>query len=969
MAYKALYRSYRPTNFDEVVGQKHIIKTLKNAITENRVSHAYIFSGLRGIGKTTIARIFAKAVNCELSKDGEPCNVCRNCLSIINEETSDVVELDAASNNGVEEMRDILEKVNFLPGLLNKKVYIIDEAHMLSTSAFNALLKTLEEPPAHVIFILATTEPYKIPPTILSRCQRLDFKQLTNYELLEMLTRVVEKENIKISDEALNAITEAAEGGMRDALGILDQARVYSFEEITLEDIDSVTGRVSNYHLIDFMTALNNQDTAKALETINQLLDLGKEVSRVVNCVIQFCRDMLLYKSLGGESDNQYIFNNLQFQRLADEISENKLFYYVDMFVDVQNKIRFTNSQKIYLEVGIIKIINSATQDLNLLEQIQKLEERISNIQPSEGGEYSNDSSSRFDTIDNKINKILNDIDKLNINEFKERVESKLNLLEEVTSAKTTSSEEFEKRVKEIIEENPVVSNVSFNNDTVENKVSPEFETKLKELENRFETINTESLTTKVEELEKRVTSISQPIVQTQASDIDESIIKSLEDRLDAIEANKPSSQNNDSMPNDGEYEDRMTTVEEYLDMVIARVDELARGIKNNYPSNVQNESIIATSETDQIRENFIALATKVQELQAAINQKDEETGENVPNKELAILQNQFNEFVVNTEDKHQSQSDSISSLQNQVSELAANVESKIEGFENKFKDNLGDSVDTAIEEVKKYIDNVKDYSFKLNARVNLIEEKLNDTSSKVEGNLIKRRSPIEIPKVEQEEPIKETKVEQPKVEKELGPRVTSNEKTVVIRTPSRPLNQDNSKVDETTKIYDSKVVERILHQARDQQCRADKINLLTGWGKMEDRVGHLLSPIAKLLSEGTLTANGYNELLIVYPRAAMCNCLMEPKGHTNALQVLKINFGKEYDFIALPENTWQEKRMEYTGQYNIGIKFPKLTPINNPELKVMVINSANLSAKKNEPLRKAESLFGEGLVEKEEDE
>ena len=965
MAYKALYRSYRPTNFDEVVGQKHIIKTLKNAITENRVSHAYIFSGLRGIGKTTIARIFAKAVNCELSKDGEPCNVCRNCLSIMNEETSDVVELDAASNNGVDEIRDILEKVNFLPGLLNKKVYIIDEAHMLSTSAFNALLKTLEEPPAHVIFILATTEPYKIPPTILSRCQRLDFKQLTNYELLEMLTRVVDKEHIKISDEALNAITEAAEGGMRDALGILDQARVYSFEEISLEDIDSVTGRVSNYHLIDFMTALNNQDTAKALETINQLLDLGKEVSRVVNCVIQFCRDMLLYKSLGGEADSQYIFNNLQFQRLADEISENKLFYYVDMFVDVQNKIRFTNSQKIYLEVGIIKIINSATQDLNILEQIQKLEEKINNIQPMEGGEYSNDASNRFDSIDNKIKKIANDIDKLNINEFKDRVESKLNLLEEVTSIKTTRSEEFEKRVLEIIEENHTALNASIDSSTSQSVDNSGLEEKIKELEENYRNINNEVLSNKVDELASKIATISQPVFQPVVGDIDESKIKELEERLMAMENNKSS---NSAPSTNGEYEERITTVEEYLDMVIARVDELARGIKNNYSTSTQNESIIATSETEQIRENFIALATKVQELQAII-QQNESKEEKLPNEDVVNLQNQFNEFVASNEERLQNQSESIASVQNQVSELLVDIESKINNFENQLKEIPNESVDNALEEVKKYIDNVKDYSFKLNARVNIIEEKLNDTSNKLDGNLIKRRSPIEIPKVDSEEHIKEEVIEKPKVEKEPERRVTSNDKTVVIRTPIKPTNQEMSKVDETTKIYDSKVVERILHQARDQQCRADKINLLTGWGKMEDRVGHLLSPIAKLLSEGTLTANGYNELLIVYPRAAMCNCLMEPKGHTNALQVLKINFGKEYDFIALPENTWQEKRMEYTGQYNIGIKFPKLTPINNPELKVMVINSANLSSKKNEPLRQAESLFGEGFVEKEEDE
>ena len=193
MAYVALYRSYRPSSFKEVIGQKHVVQTLKNAVMENKTSHAYIFSGLRGIGKTTIARIFAKAVNCENQIDGEPCNHCKNCLAIINNETTDIVELDAASNNGVDEMREILEKVNFLPSVLRKKVYIIDEAHMLSTAAFNALLKTLEEPPSHVIFILATTEPHKIPATILSRCQRFDFKQFTLEELKEEMISLGEK--------------------------------------------------------------------------------------------------------------------------------------------------------------------------------------------------------------------------------------------------------------------------------------------------------------------------------------------------------------------------------------------------------------------------------------------------------------------------------------------------------------------------------------------------------------------------------------------------------------------------------------------------------------------------------------------------------------------------------------------------------------------------------------------------------
>jgi DNA polymerase-3 subunit gamma/tau len=392
MAYKALYRSYRPNSFGTVIGQEHIIKTLKNALITNKTSHAYIFSGPRGIGKTTIARILAKAINCEDLQNGEPCNKCASCRLINNNETPDIIELDAASNNGVDEIRAVLEKVNFLPGVLKNKVYIIDEVHMLSISAFNALLKTLEEPPVHVMFILATTEPHKIPATILSRCQRFDFKPLTVKEIKTNLKNIAEKEKIAIEEDALNLVAEASDGGMRDAIGILDQVNAYSTTDITIDDVNSVTGRISNQKIIELMQAINEGSSAKAVDLTNDLLAIGKEPSRLVQSLLQLCRDILLYQSTDGEVNDKVIYDDIAFKMLTNTINKKKIFCYIDILSDVQNKIKYSLSQKIFLEVGIMKMSNTTREDYESQVVIDgnnmtgavlntESEERISNLE------------------------------------------------------------------------------------------------------------------------------------------------------------------------------------------------------------------------------------------------------------------------------------------------------------------------------------------------------------------------------------------------------------------------------------------------------------------------------------------------------------------------------------------------------------------------------------------------------------
>lgn len=978
MAYQALYRTYRPTRFQDVVGQKHIITVLKNAISLDRISHAYVFSGLRGIGKTTIARIFAKAVNCLNPIEGEPCDNCANCLSVMNNETTDVVELDAASNNGVEQIRDILEKVNFLPSFLKKKVYIIDEAHMLSTAAFNALLKTLEEPPAHVIFILATTEPYKIPSTILSRCQRLDFKQINTKEIVNLLSQVASKEQINISEDALYGIAEASEGGMRDALSILDQARAYNFNQITLEDVNNITGRVSQEYLIKIIQALNEKNAQSAFENINLLIETGKEVSRVLTCLIQFCRDLLLYKNLKDDSSITYMYKKEEFISLAETTSEKRLFYYVDSLAEIQNKIRYTNSPKVYLEVGIIKIINNASTDININTKLEQLEEKINLLSPSESVDSLNGILNRIDTLENKIKKLTNVVEKNNYQEFKEDILSKINLLEDLTLANKGIPHQIEEKIQDLeekivelkVSQNVVTSSNGEATETKEASLSEEELAKIKEIEN------------KLADLEKLVSTLIQEKPQTIDVELINSQIASLKEELFAKISNISSE---DKQGDNSEIQTRMDTVEEYLEMVIATVDDLSKTVKQ---ANLSSNTIESSSgEIAQLNENYFVLLNLVKSMQDKINNVTPASVPSYQDDSIEQLKVEINQkiadLVESLETKMKQTQDSISDTNNKVLEVKNECESqftvydtRISDIENKKEIEIPD-YNGLINENTQAISEVKEYSISLSAKIQEIQNKVLEINTKLDGGMTKRRSPFEFKEETPTQTQEETKPNKPvptqpsstdvetKVVEEETRRVISNPNTVVIKTKPNTIEQNQN---DPNNVYDIKIVERILYQAHDQKCRQEKAELLAKWSKLEDKVGHLLSPTAKLLSEGILVANGFNELLIVYPHASMCNHLMEPKGHMNALQVIKIALGKDYDFMALPENTWQEKRSEYAGQFHMGITFPKLTPINNPELKVNVVNTTNLFSKKNTTMHQAQSFFGADMVEKEEE-
>ena len=355
MAYKALYRTYRPQTFDEVAGQKHIIRTLRNALANNKIAHAYLFCGPRGTGKTTMAKLLAKALNCE-EGFGHQCNKCSNCLEIIEGSHPDVIEIDAASNNGVEQVRDLIDKVNYLPIKGKYKVYIIDEVHMMTDNAFNALLKTLEEPPAHVIFILATTEPHEIIPTILSRCQRYDFTKVADADIEERMITVLQKEGVQYDKAAVKAIISLADGGMRDALSILDQILAYSNNSLRVEDVYSIFGLISNKEKIGLIQDINAGDISATLEKVKNFSEGGIDIARLTQDILEILKDVLIYKKT-KQTDELTTLNQSDAQLLADSIEIRKLHEMIGTFLKLQLDFKTASNVKTLFEVALLKLL------------------------------------------------------------------------------------------------------------------------------------------------------------------------------------------------------------------------------------------------------------------------------------------------------------------------------------------------------------------------------------------------------------------------------------------------------------------------------------------------------------------------------------------------------------------------------------------------------------------------------------
>ncbi len=441
MAYQTLYRKYRPKSFELVYGQDTIVKTLKNVIKEDKLSHAYLFTGPRGTGKTSCAKLFAKAINCSNNKNGDACNDCKLCKSFNENSNPDIIEIDAASNNGVDEIREIRNKISLVPSISKYKVYIIDEVHMLSIGAFNALLKTLEEPPKYVIFILATTEPQKLPATVISRCQRFDFKSISYNHMKACLENIVKNENILIEDEALDEIVNNSKGGLRDAIGLLDQAYAFSESKITLTDIDELSGNISDEELCDILNSIINADFKNIFKLTEEMSKRGKNFYLITEKLLNFARNAIIFKKINIEN----IKNNKIIETI-NLFSIEQLYDMTDVILNMMPEIQRSYHKKTIFEVKLLQLIDNIfkqtsikdNSDTQLLENEKFIifEQSKDNVprETSDSKEKNEDNVPRETfKIEEPKNKYLNELKNIRINNIlKESTKKEINFILEL---------------------------------------------------------------------------------------------------------------------------------------------------------------------------------------------------------------------------------------------------------------------------------------------------------------------------------------------------------------------------------------------------------------------------------------------------------------------------------------------------------------------------------------------------------
>ena len=418
--YQALYRKYRPASFSDVVGQDVIVKILLNAIQQGKISHAYLFTGPRGTGKTSIAKIFAKTINCENLKDGEACNECDSCKIINSKQSTDVIEIDAASNNGVDEIRNLKSKITLVPTVSKYKVYIIDEVHMLSTGAFNALLKTLEEPPKHVVFILATTEPQKLPTTILSRCQRYDFKKISDEKIFSRLKNIVEIEKINIEDDAIYEIARLSDGGLRDSISLLDQASSYKIDKICSEDIHMVNGTLTIADMAVFIKAIFSKNISKVIELLDFYDANGKNIYKLIDEIIFFLRNLLIYKCAPSYFTDKKVTDI--YADIFNIFTDVDIYEFVNSLNEMKINSKNANNIKTLLEIEIIKNFCSG-KDISQEIDVKKSNLVENKIETNQVNKVDKEDKQLEELIRIRVDNTLSRLDKKIIKDMKPKIE------------------------------------------------------------------------------------------------------------------------------------------------------------------------------------------------------------------------------------------------------------------------------------------------------------------------------------------------------------------------------------------------------------------------------------------------------------------------------------------------------------------------------------------------------------------
>ena len=1083
MAYKALYRTYRPQSFEEVVGQDIIVKTLQNSILNNKIGHAYLFCGPRGTGKTSIARIFAKALNCPNVNDAKPCNECPICKEITSGTSPDVIEIDAASNNGVDEIRELRDKVKFLPAGTKYKVYIIDEVHMLSTSAFNALLKTLEEPPAHAIFILATTEPNKVLPTIISRCQRYDFKSLTNDEIYDRLKLVCDKEGIKFEEDALMSIAIAAEGGMRDGLSLLDQAISLADDVINDDVASNVTGTVDKTNLLQLARSIEGKQISEALKQITILQNSGRDTQKITNGLLSFYRDILIYKAnVGNDNDPRY-------RDFADNIDLRKVYFYIDALNDVQSKLRFTNTPNIYLEVGLIKMISASSEELDYGKRILDLEQKLENYTPTEGGaSVDSGDAKRIRLLEEKFNNLLSELSKLELFKMSDRIKAlednnsnglevdensikdlngrvnkiieDLELLKvmqeslrtQVDNAATGGidddvlTERIEtnlKKVKPAIDYNEIdsyinkkINNLDFGNNTYvqsdhsDNSGSDEQINELSEkiIELR-ELIN--NYKAEISDLQNKVNNINvvkvndnldNTLFKQDEATFDYSRIEELEHKVNELLEN--SNQNNYEF-DDSQIQALAKRVEELEEVVLSLESREKRETNvSSIPSNLDDRLAKMESNIYKIMSGMLNAQPVKKSKQKVDDKQISLWGDDVIDfgkveKPSDSVKTDFEDFAKVSEPEEETTFDDF--VQEETNEASFDEENEVaevdgsneviesNNEESEEQTNLFDSVDSN-EEEKPVIDNDIDDT-------PLFEESLEDfyssdeevVSENVEDNNLfeeatgnddqaeeiksSNNEELDEAKLEEEKRLEEERLEQERIEKERIEkenelkRLEEQRKAQEDRLHAEAIEREKElarlkaeeereqKIIEAQKIeaarasggadldeyerYDVKVLERILNDARNPEFRDEKGRLDRVWKEMLRLAPLDKRGVAEILSEGMVAAVGNHEFVLIYSNASICNQVMNRKFKKTSLKLLYDILGTDYNYFAITQEVWLEKRSEYANQYSVGTKYPTLSPITDPNLRVIIENDDNDS---ESMIRRSKSLFGDNL-------